>query len=79
MAESEDPEIYIAYDCDLRRPGCVLLQAAMGGNAAVTGQLFDSETWLLAPTPGLVLRKGTLALWKRVAEITAATAPKKDT
>jgi hypothetical protein len=45
---------YIAFDCDLRRPGCVLLQAGMGGDTRFI-HLFPTETWLLAPTPGLRL------------------------
>ncbi len=47
----------IAYDCDLRRPGCVLLQAAMGGTVPTNlfGALFDAANWIIAPTPGLKL------------------------
>ena len=44
----------IAYDCELMRPGCVLLQAALGGDVAAAN-LFPAETWLLAPTEGLKL------------------------
>ena len=42
----------IAYDCDLKRPACVLLQAAMGGSSEAA-KLFPTESWLLAPTEGL--------------------------
>ncbi len=42
----------IAFDVRLRRPGCVLVQAALG--ASVPGTLFQRhfphETWLTAPT-----------------------------
>ena len=46
--------IKIAYDFDLRRPGCVILQAAMGGSTEAANR-FPSETWLVAPTKGLKL------------------------
>lgn len=45
-----------AFDFKLMRPGCVLLQAAMGcfkedgSNPALD---FPNESWLLAPTPDL--------------------------
>lgn len=42
----------IAYDIRQMRPGCVLLQAAMGGDPFCAKQ-FDSETWLVFPTPDL--------------------------
>lgn len=44
----------IVYDTRLRRPACALLQAAMGGDAGIASQ-FSSETWLIAPTPGMKL------------------------
>ena len=44
----------IFYDCELRRPACVLIQAALGGDA-VAAQAFDPAHWLLAPTPGMRL------------------------
>ena len=42
----------LVYDADLRRPGCVLIQAAMGGSTSAA-QLFSTASWLLAPTPGM--------------------------
>ena len=43
----------LVYDVELRRPGCVLLQVAMGGTvpSEIFQMLFPNETWLLAPTP----------------------------
>jgi hypothetical protein len=38
----------VVYDPVLKRPGCALLQAVMGGTVSAT--LFPSESWLLAPT-----------------------------
>lgn len=41
----------VVYDLKLKRPGCALLQAAMGGTVSAT--LFPTEDWLLEPTPDL--------------------------
>lgn len=47
---------YIAYDCERRKVGCVLLQVAFGGTVP-TALFYDyfsnSDSWLLAPTPDL--------------------------
>jgi hypothetical protein len=44
----------IAYDVVLHRPGCALLQAALGcGGEGNLSNRFPSELWLLAPTPNL--------------------------
>jgi len=43
--------IILVYDAVLMRPGCALLQAAMGGT--VSASLFPSEHWLLGPTSHL--------------------------
>jgi hypothetical protein len=42
----------LVYDMKLRRPGCALLQAALGGSAGAANR-FPTEHWLLAPTPDL--------------------------
>lgn len=42
----------LAFDCNLRRPGCVLLQALMGGSSQAAS-LFSTDLWLLSPTDGL--------------------------
>ena len=44
----------LAYDVKLRRPGCVLLQVAMGGSRAAAME-FSSRSWLVELTPGLRL------------------------
>jgi len=41
------------FDAKLMRPGCVLLQAAMGGDQYVVSEFFPPETWLVFPTPDL--------------------------
>lgn len=43
----------LLYDPKLRRPGCVLLQAAMGCDHHLLGRLFPAETWLAYPTPDM--------------------------
>jgi hypothetical protein len=49
---SKETEVFFVYDCELCRPGCVLLQAGLGGSASLAHE-FPVESWLLAPTPGL--------------------------
>lgn len=43
----------IAFDVKLRRPGCVLLQAALRCDSSVVMREFPAETWLTFPTPDL--------------------------
>jgi len=44
----------LVYDLKLGRPGCVLLQAALGADYTHNFQLdFPSESWLVAPTPDM--------------------------
>lgn len=64
-------KIRFVYDTDLRRPGCPLLQAAMGGT---TGRqysqiFFEPDKWLLAPTPGMKLLEATYEQWQMVASL----------
>ena len=44
----------LAFDPVLRRPGCPLIQATVGGDRELVSQ-FPPKTWLLAPTPGMGL------------------------
>lgn len=64
----------LVYDCKLRRPGCVLLQVAMGGTvpSELFHRLFSNETWLLAPTDNMKLYRATEAELKIVAQNTKA-------
>ncbi len=50
----------IAFDCELMRPGCVILQAALGGSAPLA-MMFPTESWLVAPTKELKVREITEA------------------
>lgn len=51
----------LVYDCELHRPGCVLLQVAMGGTVPrdLFFELFDAADWLVAPTDNLTAYKTT--------------------
>lgn len=42
----------IVYDLDLMRPGCVIIQAGRGCDPAMA-HAFDTEDWLVRPTPGM--------------------------
>jgi hypothetical protein len=45
----------IVFDCILKRPGCPLIQAAMGGDVSLVKQEFHGDTWLTFPTEGMKL------------------------
>jgi len=61
----------IAYDCKLRQPGCVLVQAA---TATITGstlaQHFDPDDWLLTTTPDMRIYEVTEQQLRRLSTIT---------
>lgn len=60
-------EITFVYDTDLRRPACVLLQAAMGGSiGSEFHSVFGASNWLLAPTPGMKKLSATKEQWLQV-------------
>lgn len=42
----------IVFDIKRMRPACALLQAVMGGSQGIAHG-FDSDTWLLVPTPDM--------------------------
>lgn len=68
----------LVYDFDLKRPACVLIQAAYGcetRNKAFEG--FDVDDWLLAPTPGMRVVEGTDEQWAKAALITRANRKEK--
>lgn len=71
----------IAFSVSLRRPGCVLVQAAFGGSVPgdVFQRLFPHETWLVSPTDDMRVYPVTeeqLAQLSRMAS--AAVAPPSD-
>jgi hypothetical protein len=65
---AKDERFVIVYDTDLRRPACVLLQAAMGGDLTAFRRFFGSSSdWLVAPTPGMKRIRGTAEEWVKVS------------
>ena len=71
-------EITLVYDTDLKRPACVLIQAAYGCDSSQLGRLgFAADSWLTMPTPGMRKLSGDKALWERVVKITADAAKAK--
>ena len=48
----------IAFDTQLMKPGCVLIQAVLGGSPGVL-RGFPAECWLAAATPGMALYEVT--------------------
>jgi hypothetical protein len=64
----------IAYDCTLKQPGCVLLQAAMGADVALAHR-FNPDHWLLAPTPDLKVYEVTDQQMEQLLVITEAAHP----
>ena len=48
----------IAFDIDVMKPGCAIIQAAMGGTEGVASA-FPVESWQITPTPGMKLREIT--------------------
>ena len=62
-----EKELVMVYDTDLRRPACVLIQAAYGCDPRLLSDLgFDARSWLLAPTPGMKKLSATRERWLRV-------------
>ncbi len=60
----------IVYDCTLRRPGCVIIQAGMGGDVPDFASRFPSESWLVAPTKDMRTYKVTEDQLKKLVEMT---------
>jgi hypothetical protein len=60
----------IVYDTDLHRPACVLLQAVFRADQCALHDFFESQDWLVQPTPGMKKLTGTAEEWKRAAQMT---------
>lgn len=71
MTTEAEETYHIVYDCVLRKPGCVLLQA-LGGTVPkdLFFQYFDTSCWLLHPTPNLKLYPITRSQLPLLAEVT---------
>lgn len=62
----------IVYDISLMKPGCVLLQASYGCDPLLAHN-FATQTWLLAPTPGLRVYEVTESQLEILVERTHTT------
>lgn len=64
----------LIIDMKLKRPACVLIQAAGGGNMSTLNRHFDSECWLVAPTQDMRMVAGTDEEWARLARTLSKTS-----
>lgn len=68
--EMSEKTYTMVYDTDLYRPACVLLQAAYRADQGALNEFFESQDWLVQPTPGMKKLSGTAEQWKRAAQMT---------
>lgn len=68
----------LVVDVATKRPGCVLLQAGMGGDNHLVSELFDTDDWVLAPTEKMAMVTGTRQQWERHAELLRLRRNTKD-
>lgn len=63
----------LVYDLKLRRPGCVILQAALapGSGSIDLARFWPTSLWLVAPTPDLVVYPCTREQARWLAEADA--------
>lgn len=54
----------LVVDVKRRRPGCVNLQAAMGGDGTLLRRLFDSQDWVTDHIDDLRVIFGTEEQWR---------------
>lgn len=59
----------VAYDLKLMRPGCIIVAAGMGADS-IPCAAFDTEDWLLAPTPDMKVYDTTEGQLKQLVEMT---------
>jgi hypothetical protein len=68
------------FDAKLRRPGCVLLQAMVGGEfGARFHRLFPAASWLTAPTPDMRVYLATDDELEKLGEIVRRALKTTDT
>ena len=63
--------VKLLYDSQLLRPGCVLLAAVYGADRSIVSK-FDSQDWLVAPTPNLRLYSVPLSEIPNIVAMTKA-------
>ena len=59
----------LLVDVATKRPGCVLLQAACGGDNHLVSALFAPADWVLSPTDKMAMVEGTRDQWERHAAL----------
>ena len=59
----------IAYDIKLMRPGCAIVQVALGGSPEVKTE-FPTDTWLEAPTKDMHLYEVNEEQLKKLVKMT---------
>lgn len=69
VAADEKAVTRIAFDTKLRRPGCVLIQAAFGC-APLVAHRFPLDSWLLAPTPDMRVFAATEPQMEKLIKMT---------
>lgn len=70
----------VVFSVEKRRPGCVLLQAVMGGTVPSMQfqTLFPNETWLLSPTDDMKAYSVTENQLEQLSAMALAEVEKKD-
>lgn len=69
IADIKDEKDYIvAFDVEKFQPGCVLIQAMYGASGSIAN-LFDTDKWLLSPTPKMRPYKITGKELKQLVEL----------
>lgn len=71
-------KIIIVFDTKEMAPGCVLVQACMGGNSQATQMLFCASKWITHPTPHMRKLCGSMDQWKKVAKLSETAAGRKE-
>jgi hypothetical protein len=69
----------IAYDCSLKRPACILIQAVMGGTVSSQElhDLFPVGSWLLHPTADMKVYQVTEDQLVKLGQITHNAHPEE--
>ncbi len=61
----------IAYDVKLKKVGCSIVQAALGGDIPLADR-FDTQDWELAPTPDMRVYEVSAGQLEELIAITKA-------
>jgi hypothetical protein len=67
---SDEERLLVAFDLNEMKPGCALVQTALGATHGIASR-FDPAHWLLAPTPGMKVYPLTAAQVEKLAGFVA--------